>query len=66
MQRRHVASRWLIAIAIAVGISACIATKQQPGPVTDGHRTVAEGYGFLYGIMSQQKDLEKLPMPARR
>ena len=57
MHHRH---QWILLIAIAVGMSACSATKQQPVPVTDGHRTVAEGYSLLYGITSQQKNLKKL------
>ena len=60
MHHRHSATQWLLPIAIAVGMSACSATKQQPVPVTDGHRTVAEGYSLLYGTTSQQKDLKKL------
>lgn len=60
MQTRHFASRWLLALALAVVASACSATRQQAVPAADGHRTVAEGYSLLYGITSQQKDLGKL------
>jgi hypothetical protein len=60
MHHRHSATQWLLPIAIAVGMSACSATKQQPVPVTDGHRTVAEGYSLLYGTTSQQTDLKRL------
>jgi hypothetical protein len=60
VHHRHSVTQWLLPIAIAVGMSACSATKQQPVPVTDGHRTVAEGYSLLYGTTSQQKDLKKL------
>ena len=60
MHHRHSATQWLLPIVIAVGMSACSATTQQPVPVTDGHRTVAEGYSLLYATTSQQKDLKKL------
>jgi hypothetical protein len=41
--------------------SACAASKPQEPPRDGaGHRTIAEGYSLLYGIVSQQKDLKKL------
>jgi hypothetical protein len=60
VRHRYSVTPWLLSIAIVVGLGACSAAKQQPGPVTDGHRTVAEGYSLLYGITSQQRDLKKL------
>jgi hypothetical protein len=39
----------------------CAASKPQEPPRAAGeYRTIAQGYGLLYGIVSQQKDLKKL------
>jgi len=46
---------------LALLAGACATSKpQEPPRETGDHRTVAEGYGLLYGIVSQQKDLKKL------
>lgn len=46
-------------VLVALSAAACAAV-QQPATHAPGHRTIAEGYGLLYGITSQQKGLKKL------
>lgn len=58
---RYPRRQTLVAALLALAVASCSSsTPQKAPPVTDGHRTIAEGYSLLYGITSQQKDLKKL------